>query len=120
MALKYLIVFAVGGGLCLIGQLLINYTKLTTARILIIYLVVGAVLTSVGIYQYVVDVAGCGATVPIIGFGYSLAKGAMDGAKQGFWNGIFGGIKAASAGLTAAIFFSYIFGIIFKSKTKKV
>lgn len=117
---KYLIVFGVGGGVCLIGQLLINYTKLTTARILIIFLLIGVVLTAAGVYEKFAEVAGAGATVPIMGFGYTLAKGAMDGAKMGLLEALLGGVKSASAGLTAAIVFSYLTGIIFRSKTKKM
>lgn len=119
MLIMYLKVFAVGGLLCVIGQLLLNYTKLTTARILVIFLVAGVVLQAVGVYQYLVDFAGAGATIPIIGFGYTLAKGAMEGAKLGFLEAVTGGVKHAAMGLSAVIFFGYINALICKSKTKK-
>ncbi|NLK17909.1 MAG: SpoVA/SpoVAEb family sporulation membrane protein [Clostridiales bacterium] len=117
--LKYLAVFATGGALCLIGQLLINYTKLTPARILVLFLVLGVILQAVGVYQAVVDFGNAGATIPIIGFGYSLAKGAMEGAKIGFLEAISGGFKAVTIGIDSAIFFAYIFSLIFRSRTKK-
>ncbi|MCL1901959.1 MAG: stage V sporulation protein AE [Firmicutes bacterium] len=115
----YLYTFLVGGAICTIGQLLINYTRLTPARILIIFLLAGVLLTAVGAYEPIVEFAGAGATVPIVGFGYTLAKGAMEGAKEGILGGLLGGVKAASAGLTAAIVFSFLFAMIFTSKTKK-
>ncbi len=114
----YLKVFLVGGFLCLIGQLLINYTKLTSARILVIFLLAGALLQALNIYQPVVDFGKAGATIPIIGFGYSLAKGAMQGAKIGFLEAVSGGFKAVTIGIGAAIFFAYVFSLIFRSKTK--
>lgn len=117
--MTYLKVFAVGGMFCVLGQLLINYTKLTSARILLIFLLTGILLQAVGLYQYVVDFARSGATVPIVGFGYVLAKGAMEGAKTGFLGAVTGGLKAASMGIGASIFFGYIVALLFRSKTKK-
>lgn len=117
--LMYIKAFAVGGAICLIGQLLINYTKMTSARILVTFLLAGVALQAIGLYQYLVDFAGAGATVPIVGFGYLLAKGAMMGAKISFYDAITGGVVAGAAGLTAAIVFGYLNALIFKAKTKK-
>ena len=112
-------VFAVGGAICTIAQLLINYTKLTSGKILVIFLLSGVALQAVGLYQYIVDFAGAGATVPISGFGYLLADGAMKGAKESLFKAVTGGITAAGMGITAAIVFGYLFSLIFKSKSKK-
>ncbi len=117
--LLYLKVFAVGGAICTIAQLLINYTKITAGKILVAFLLGGVVLQAVGVYEYIVKFAECGATVPISGFGYLLAKGSMDGAKKGLFDAITGGTVAAAMGITAAIVFGYVFSLIFKSKSKK-
>ena len=117
--ITYLKVFVVGGLICLIAQLLINYTKITAGKILVCFLLAGALLQSAGLYQYLVDFADAGATVPISGFGYLLAKGAIKGAKESLFKAITGGITAAGMGITAAIIFGYIFALIFKSKSKK-
>ena len=117
--LIFLKVFAVGGAICTVAQLLINYTKITSGRILVYFLLAGVLLQSVGLYQYIVDFGGAGATVPISGFGYLLAKGAMEGAKESLFKAITGGISAAGAGITAAIVFGYIFALIFRSRSKK-
>ncbi|MBE5734274.1 MAG: SpoVA/SpoVAEb family sporulation membrane protein [Clostridiales bacterium] len=111
--------FVVGGGICTIAQLLINYTKITSGKILVYFLLSGVILQALGLYQYLVDFAGAGATVPISGFGYLLADGAMKGAKISLFNAITGGVSAASMGITAAIVFGYIFAVLFKSKSKK-
>nr|MBO4518054.1 SpoVA/SpoVAEb family sporulation membrane protein [Clostridia bacterium] len=116
--LMFLKVFAVGGAICTLAQLLINYTKMTAGRILVYFLIAGLVLQTFGLYQYLVDFAGAGATVPISGFGYLLAKGAMEGAKKGLFDAITGGITAAGMGITAAIVFGYLFALLFKSKSK--
>ena len=111
--------FWVGGVICAIGQILIDKTKLTPARILVIYVCVGAVLTALGLYQPIVEYAGAGATVPISGFGYSLAKGVMEAVKREGFIGIFtGGITATSAGIAAAMTFGLIFAILGKPKQK--
>jgi len=112
-------VFAVGGGICVVAQLLINYTKITAGKILVYFLLAGVLLQAVGVYQYLVDFAGAGATVPICGFGYLLADGAIKGAKESLFKAITGGITSAAMGITAAIVFGYIFSLIFKSKSKK-
>ena len=112
--------FVVGGLICVVGQILIDKTKLTSARILVIFVTAGAILGGLGIYQHLVDFAGSGATVPLTGFGYNLAKGAIEGVKQtGILGAFSGGIKAASAGIAAAIFFGYLASLISKPKMKK-
>lgn len=115
----YLKVFFIGGLICTIAQILINYTKITAGKILVFFLLAGVLFQAVGLYQYLVDFAGAGATVPISGFGYLLAKGAMEGAKEGLFKAITGGITAAGIGLASAILFGYIFSVLFKSKSKK-
>lgn len=112
--------FLVGGLICTIGQILIDKTKLTSARILVLFVTTGVILGGLGIYQYLIDFAGCGATVPLTGFGNLLAKGAITDVKSNGILGAFtGGIKAAAAGISAAIFFGYIAALISKPKIKK-
>lgn len=112
-------VFVVGGLLCAFGQLLILKTKLTSARILVGYVTAGVILGALGIYKPLVDFAGAGATVPLTGFGYLLAKGAMEGAKSEGLLGVFtGGVTAAAGGIAAAVFFGYLAALIFKPKMK--
>lgn len=117
--LTFVKVFVVGGAICTIAQLLINLTKLTAGKILVYFLLAGVLLEAIGVYQYLVDFAGAGATVPICGFGYLLANGAKKGAKISLYKAITGGITAAGMGITAAIVFGYIFSLIFKSKSKR-
>ena len=112
--------FVTGGIICIIGQILIDKTKLTPARILVIFVTTGAILGGLGIYQYLVEFAGAGATVPLTGFGYNLAKGAIKGVKESGIVGAFtGGVKAAAGGIAAAVFFGYIASLISKPKMKK-
>lgn len=112
--------FIVGGIICIIGQILIDKTKLTSARILVIFVTAGAILGGLGIYQYLVDFAGAGATVPLTGFGYNLAKGAIEAVKEyGILGAFIGGVKNAAGGISAAIFFGYIASLISKPKMKK-
>ena len=112
--------FIVGGGICVIGQILIDKTKLTTARILVLFVTVGAILGGLGIYQYIIDFAGAGATVPLTGFGANLAKGAMQEAQnQGILGAFIGGVKASAGGIAAAVFFGYLASLIAKPKIKK-
>lgn len=112
--------FVTGGIICIIGQILIDKTKLTPARILVIFVTTGAVLGGLGIYQHLVDFAGAGATVPLTGFGYNLAKGAIEGVQQSGLVGAFtGGVKAAAGGIAAAVFFGYLASLISKPKMKK-
>lgn len=115
----FLKAFLVGGTICLIAQVIINFTKLTAGKILVYFMLAGVVLQSIGVYQYLVDFAGAGATVPISGFGYLLANGAMRGAQKGLFFALTGALGAASAGVTAAVVFAFIFALIFKSKSKK-
>lgn len=112
--------FIVGGILCVIGQILIDKTKLTPARVLVAYVAVGAILGGLGIYQYLIDFAGCGATVPLTGFGANLAKGAIDAVKEtGLLGAFTGGVKASAGGIAAAVFFGYIASLVAKPKLKK-
>ncbi len=118
--LEYLKAFAVGGALCLIGQLLIDLTKLTPARILVGYVVAGVILGAIGLYGPIAEWAGCGATVPLTGFGYMLADGVREAIDEKGAAGILtGGITAASGGITAAIVFAYIAAQLSKPKMKK-
>lgn len=117
--MDYLIAFLVGGSLCAIGQVLIDYTKLTPARILVSFVVLGIALSGLGLYQPFVDFAGAGATVPLTGFGHLMAKGVRQAVDENGWLGIFtGGLTAGAAGLTAAIFFGLLVGLIFKAKDR--
>lgn len=112
--------FAVGGAICIIGQILIDKTKLTPARILVTFVTLGAVLGGIGLYKHIVEFAGAGATVPLTGFGYNLAKGAIEGVQQsGFIGAFTGGVKAAAGGIAAAVFFGYLASLISKPKMKK-
>ena len=112
--------FVVGGLICIIGQILIDKTKLTPARILVIFVTTGAILGGLGIYKCVVDFAGAGATVPLTGFGYNLAKGAIEGVQESGLVGAFtGGVKASAGGIAAAVFFGYLASLISKKKKKK-
>lgn len=111
--------FICGGLLCAIGQVLMDRTKLMTARIMVVFLVAGAILTALGVYEPFVEFAGAGATVPIIGFGYALAKGAIDEvAKEGYMGILTGGLKATAAGITAAITFGYFAALLSNPKSK--
>lgn len=112
--------FAVGGLICVIGQILIDKTKLTSARILVIFVTVGVILGGLGIYEKLVEFAGAGATVPLTGFGNLLAKGAMQKVQQdGFIGAFTGGTAAAAGGIAAAVFFGYIASLVAKPKIKK-
>ena len=110
--------FAVGGLICTIAQVIINFTDLTAGKILVSFMLAGIVLTALGLYQPLVEFAGAGATVPISGFGYLLANGAMRGAQQGLFQALTGALAAASAGVSAAVIFSFIMALIFKSHTE--
>lgn len=117
--MEYIKAFLIGGLLCFIGQLLIDKTKLTPARILVCYVVVGVALSAVGLYQKLVDFAGAGATIPLTGFGHTIAKGVKDAVSKDGFIGIFtGGLKASAGGITAAIFFGLVMSFIFKAKDK--
>ena len=111
--------FIVAGIICVIGQILIDKTKLTPAKILVIFVTTGAILGGLGIYKYLVEFAGCGATVPLTGFGYNLSKGAIEAVKESGLLGAFtGGVKAAAGGIAAAVFFGYLASLISKPKMK--
>ncbi|MBR2471056.1 MAG: stage V sporulation protein AE [Clostridia bacterium] len=117
--MTYLWAFIIGGAICLIGQILLDYTKMTPARILVLFVCAGVFLTALGWYEPLVKFAGAGATIPISGFGYALATGAKKGVLENGILGIFsGGITAAAGGIAAAIVFGYIFALIFKPKEK--
>lgn len=112
--------FVTGGLICIIGQILIDKTKLTPARILVIFVTTGVILGGLGIYKYLVDFAGAGATVPLTGFGYNLAKGAIEEVSQNGLVGAFiGGVKVSAGGIAAAVFFGYLASLISKPKMKK-
>lgn len=120
MWLLYLKVFLVGGFICMLGQVLLIKTTITSSRILVLFVVIGAILEALGLYEPIVNFAAAGATVPITGFGRSLAKGAIDAIKTQGVLGIFtGGLIATAGGITAAVIFAYLFAMIFSSKTKK-
>lgn len=112
--------FCVGGALCVIAQILIDKTALTPARILVMYVTLGVILTGAGLYEKLVDFAGCGATLPLTGFGYALAGGVKKAVdEQGLIGALTGGLTGTAGGIAAAIIFGYLFAVIFKSKPKK-
>ncbi len=116
--MEYLNAFLIGGAICVIGQILIDKTKLTAPRILVIFVVSGAVLQGINLYEPIVKFAGNGATVPLPGFGYALAKGAMEGAQNGGLLGaLTGAVSSTAAGVTVAIVFGYIVAILFSPKS---
>lgn len=117
--MDYLNAFLCGGALCAIGQLLIDKTRLTPARILVIYVVAGVALTAVGLYPYLVDWGGAGATVPLTGFGYSLAKGVQQAVQEKGFLGIFtGGLTATAGGITAAVLFGLTLALLRQPQDK--
>ena len=117
--MDYLKAFLIGGALCLIGQILIDKTKLTPARILVSYVVIGVILGAVGLYQPLVDFAGAGATVPLTGFGNNLAKGVKEAVDESGFLGIFtGGLKATAGGIAAAVTAGLLVSLIFKPRDK--
>ena len=117
--MNYLWAFIVGGAICVVGQLLIDLTKLTPARILVIFVVSGVVLSAVGLWQPLVDFAGAGATVPIVGFGHTLAQGVERAVAQNGFTGIFtGGLTACSCGVSASLIAGFIAAVVTKSKSQ--
>lgn len=119
MLTDYIWAFLVGGAICAIGQLLIDYTKLTPARILVSYVVIGVVLGGVGLYQPLLDFAGAGASIPLTGFGALLAKGVREAvAEKGLFGAFSGGLTASAAGISAAIFAALLVGLLSKPKDK--
>lgn len=117
--MDYIYAFLVGGGICVIGQILMDTTKLTTPRILVIFVVSGVVLQALHLYEPLVQAAHQGAATPLPGFGYALAKGAMEGAKKGFLGAITGAVKDTAAGIAVAIAFGYIISVIFSPKSPR-
>ena len=118
--MDYFKAFIVGGIICIIGQILIDKTKLTSGRILVMYVVIGCLLGGIGLYKPLAEFAGAGATVPLTGFGYNLARGVMEEVDSAGFLGIFtGGMKAAAGGLTAAMLFGFLAALIFNPKEKK-
>ena len=117
--MEYIKAFLCGGAFCVLGQILIDKTKLTPARILVTYVVSGVVLGGLGLYKYVVEWGGAGATVPLTGFGYTLAKGVQKAvSEQGFLGASTGGITAAAGGIAAAVFFGFLVSLLFQPKSK--
>ena len=118
--LRYLYVFLVGGFVCMIGQILVIRTNMTTSRILVSFVLLGVLLEATTAYDYIDSIAGAGISVPIVGFGASLAKGAISAVKTKGIIGIFtGGLEATAGGIAAAVIFAFIFALIFRAKTKK-
>ena len=117
--MQYLWAFLIGGAICTVGQLLLSFTRLTSARILVLFVVAGVALGGLGLYEPLVDFAGAGASVPLLGFGNALAKGAIEGAKEhGILGAFSGGINATAAGISAAVLFGWLAALIFRPKTK--
>lgn len=117
--MDYLKAFLIGGAICVVGQILIDRTKLTPARILVCYVVLGVILGGTGVYEKLVDFAGAGATVPLTGFGNTLAKGVRDAVQeQGILGVLTGGLKATAGGITAAVFFGFLAALVCNPKDK--
>ncbi len=117
--INFIKAFLIGGAFCIIGQILIDYTKLTPARILVAYVVSGVVLGAIGIYKPIIDWAGAGASVPLTGFGYLLADGVKTAVKEnGILGALTGGLEASAGGITAALLFGFIMALIFKPGDK--
>ncbi|ODM26029.1 stage V sporulation protein AE [Clostridium sp. Bc-iso-3] len=118
--MTYVSAFIVGGVICAVGQVLIDKTKLTSAKILVLFVSAGAILTALGVYQKLVDIGGAGATIPLTGFGYNLVTGTFKEVdKLGVLGAFTGGVKAAAAGIAAAIFFGYLMSVAFTPKAKR-
>ncbi len=118
--MNYLWAFIIGGGICVAGQILLSKTNLTPARILVLFVTLGVVLTAVGVYEPLVDFAGAGAQVPLTGFGFSLAKGAFSAVDEsGIMGALSGGVSGTAGGIAAAVLFGYLIALIFSPKTKK-
>lgn len=118
--LEYVKAFLVGGGICLVGQIIINFTHLTNGKILVLFLLIGAALEAFGLYSPIIEFAGTGASVPISGFGCALVKGAVKSAKEeGFYGALKGGLSACATGISVAIVSGYAVSVLFKPHTKK-
>lgn len=117
--MDYIYAFLVGGLICVLGQVILDRTKLTPAHILVGFLVAGTIISAIGLYGPLVEFAGAGATIPLSGFGHALAQGAIEAsAKEGFLGALTGGLKATAAGISVAIILGYLMAIIFSPKTK--
>lgn len=117
--MQYLWAFLIGGAFCAVGQVLIDKTKLTPARILVLYVVAGVVLGGLGVYDYIKDIGGAGATVPLTGFGYLLSEGVKEAVdEKGFLGAITGGLTACAGGITAAMVAALVAAVLFRSKSK--
>ena len=117
--MEYIKAFVVGGLICVVGQILIDRTKLTPARILVMFVTLGVVLTAVGMYEPLVQFAGAGATVPLSGFGYTMAKGTQEAVREhGLLGALMGGVTSSAAGIAAAVFFGYLAALIAKPGDK--
>ncbi len=118
--LMFIKAFLVGGAICVIGQIVINYTHLTNGKILVLFLIIGAILEGFGIYSKLIDFAGAGASVPISGFGSALVKGALKGAEEdGVYGAFTGGLSSCATGITVAIVAGYLVSLLFHPHTKK-
>ena len=112
--------FLIGGGICLIGQIIINFTHLTNGKILVLFLIAGAVLEGFGLYSKLIEFAGAGASIPISGFGCALVKGAVKSAHQeGVYGALKGGLAACATGISVAIVAGYLVAVLFRPRTKK-
>lgn len=117
--MEYVWAFLIGGAICAVGQVLIDFTKMTPARILVLFVTLGVLLTALGIYEPLVKLAGAGATVPLTGFGYLMAKGTMEAVQQkGVLGALSGGVTASAAGVAAAVFFGYFASLVARSGDK--
>ena len=122
MSIDYMMfikVFVIGGLICTFAQVLINYTKITSGKILVLFLLLGVFFGAIGLYKPLVEFAGAGATIPISGFGFLLADGAMKGAEESLFGALTGGIKSAGIGITSAIVFGFIFALVSKARSKR-
>ena len=118
--MSYLYAFIIGGAICTVGQILIDKTKMTPARIVVLFVISGVVLTGIGLYEHVVKLAGAGATVPLLGFGNTLFKGVKEAVDSNGFLGLFmGGFKASAVGISAALIFSYFGSMLFQPKMKR-
>jgi len=115
--MEYILCFVTGGLICALGQILMDATKLNAPKVLVIFVAAGALLQAFGLYEYIVDFAGSGARVPLPGFGYNLAKGAIEGAKLGLMEAVAGGLKSAAGGISVAIGWGYLIALLFNPKS---
>ena len=117
--MEYVKAFLVGGAICAVGQLLLDKTRMTPARILVCFVVLGVILGGSGVYEPLVEFAGAGATVPLTGFGYNLARGVREAVREEGWLGVLtGGMKAAAGGISAAVVFGFLAALLFQPKDK--